>query len=68
MSRRAMESLETIDVNFTAEYYDAMHEDDYRIQDLMQDPIAFEASTDPDTLYYHQAMAAPDREEFIGAI
>eukprot|EP00957_Ditylum_brightwellii_P173061 13175707-Ditylum_brightwellii.AAC.2 len=68
MSRRAMESLDIIDVDFTAEYYDAMHKDDYRIQNLMQDPIAFKASTDPDTLYYHQAIAAPDHEDFIGTI
>eukprot|EP00957_Ditylum_brightwellii_P021149 1594150-Ditylum_brightwellii.AAC.1 len=68
MPRRVMESLATIDVAFTAEYYDAMHKDDYRIQDLMQDPIAFKASTNSDTLYYHQAMLAPDHKDFIGAI
>ena len=50
------------------EYYDALHQDDYRTQDKMNDPIAFLASCkksgDPDTLYYHQAMAAPDSAEF----
>eukprot|EP00957_Ditylum_brightwellii_P032239 2443087-Ditylum_brightwellii.AAC.1 len=60
MSRHAMESLETIHVAFTAEYFDAMHEDDYCIQDLMQDPIAFKATSDPGTLYFHQAMSAHD--------
>eukprot|EP00957_Ditylum_brightwellii_P172136 13104673-Ditylum_brightwellii.AAC.1 len=68
MSRRAMESLKTMDVQFSAEYYDAMHEDDYRIQDQMQDSIAFKATTDPDMLYFHQAMAAPDKEDFVGTI
>ena len=35
---------------------------------LLLDLIAFAASNDPDTLYYHQAMKEPDREEFIRAI
>ena len=34
----------------------------------MADPIGFRASTDPDTMYYHQAMQAPDKEQFIAAI
>eukprot|EP00957_Ditylum_brightwellii_P120269 9175963-Ditylum_brightwellii.AAC.1 len=38
------------------------------MQELLLDPIAFEASSDPDTLYYHQAMAVPDREEFRATI
>ena len=44
-------------------YYDALHEDDYSIQEDMADPIAFMANKkgDPDSLYYHQAMAAPDK-------
>jgi hypothetical protein len=49
-------------------YYDAIHEDKYRIQDDMADPIAFLAKTDEDTMYFHQAMKAPDREEFVKAI
>ena len=55
-------------------YYDALHEDEYVIQKEMNDPIAFLASTqskskgDPDTMYYHQAMAAPDREQFKAAM
>jgi hypothetical protein len=27
-------------------------------------PLAFNASSDPDVLYYHEAMAAHDREQF----
>ena len=44
-------------------HYDALHEDDYSIQEEMADPIAFMANKkgDPDSLYYHQAMAAPDK-------
>jgi hypothetical protein len=49
-------------------YYDAMHEDEYRIQDEMTDPIAFLAKADEDTMYFHQAMKAPDKEEFAKAI
>ena len=49
-------------------YYDVLHEDDYIMQDQMCDPIAFKASSDPDTMYYHQAMTAPDRQHFLSAI
>jgi hypothetical protein len=49
-------------------YYDAMHEDEYRIQDEMTDLIAFLAKTGEDTMYFHQAMNAPDRDEFVNAI
>jgi hypothetical protein len=34
------------------------------IADEMMDPIAFLAKTDPDTLYYHQAMKATDAKQF----
>jgi hypothetical protein len=30
--------------------------------------LAFKASTDPDTMYHHQAMKQPDREKFKEAI
>ena len=46
-------------------YYEAMHEDDYELQDQMTDPIAFLATNNKDTLYYHEAMKAPDWEEFL---
>jgi len=51
-------------------YYDALHEDDYAIQDAMQDPIAFMSNKkgDADTMYYHQAMAAPDKPKFQEAM
>ena len=45
-------------------YYDVLHEDDYKIQDDMSSPIAFAASSDEDTMYYHQAMAQPDAKQF----
>ena len=30
--------------------------------------LAYDASNDPDVMYFHQAMAAPDRQEFIKAM
>ena len=32
------------------------------------DPIAFAATSNPDTLYLHKAMGAPDREKFLEAM
>lgn len=34
----------------------------------MADPIAFAATSNPDTLYLHEAMSTPDREKFIEAM
>ena len=33
-------------------YYDALHQDDFKIQDELQDPIYFQAQLDKDTFYY----------------
>jgi hypothetical protein len=30
--------------------------------------LAFKAKSDPDSMYYHQAMKQPDKEKFIEAI
>jgi hypothetical protein len=40
----------------------------YRIQQDMEDPIAFAASNDPDTMYVDQALREPDRKKFIKAM
>jgi hypothetical protein len=45
-----------------------MHEYGYRIQDEMTDHISFLAKTDEDTMYFHQAMKAPDQDELVKAI
>ena len=34
----------------------------------MNNPIAFTATSNPDTLYYHEALQAPDRDNFIQAM
>jgi hypothetical protein len=33
-----------------------------------QNLLAYKASTDPDTMYHHQAMKQPDREKFQEAM
>ena len=66
-SDRALESKEQESLNrntsFTAvqgqeegkHYYEAMHKDDYKIHDEMEDPLAYLASSDLDTMYFDQA-------------
>ena len=46
-------------------YYEAMHQDDYKIQDDMQDPLAYRAASDPDIMYFDQAMKILDHKEFL---
>ena len=49
-------------------YYDALHQDNYLIQDELQDPIYFQDQLDKDTLYYNQVMKANDKKEFKRAM
>ena len=46
----------------------ALHQDDFRIQDDLTDPISFLANTNGDTLHYHQAMQSDDKEKFKEAM
>ncbi len=46
------------------EEYDYQDEDKWCEMDL----LAFKASTDPDTMYHHQAMKEPDRNKFLKAM
>ena len=43
---------------------------DYLEDETFQDkhPLAFKAKSDPDSMYYHQAMKQPDKEKFLEAI
>jgi hypothetical protein len=41
---------------------------DFEIQEALVDPIAFAATLNPDTIYLHEAMSAPDREKFLEAM
>jgi hypothetical protein len=68
-SQRMRESInQGLTITSYSTYYDALHEDDFQLQDQMLDPIAFKATSDPDTMHYHQAMVAPDRAQFLQAI
>ena len=40
--------------------YDALHEENYKIQEHMLDPISFLAKIDEDKMYYHQSMKQED--------
>jgi hypothetical protein len=66
-TQRMQESCEQRGIAFSA-YYDAMHEDDYLLQDEMMNPVTFMASSNQETMYFHQAMKAPDRKQFTQAV
>ena len=38
------------------------------IPDLPDDILAYKATSDPDTMYLHQAMKEPDRKQFLKAM
>ena len=45
-----------------------MHEDDLTTQDNMLNTIVFAASSNPETMYYHQAIKETDSDKFEKAI
>jgi hypothetical protein len=47
--------------------YEIFAHREYDVQDRASDPIAFSATSDPDTMYWHQAMKGPDKAEFLKA-
>ena len=44
-----------------------MHQENYKIQDDMQDLLAYPVGSVSDTMYLHQAMKQPDCKEFLNA-
>ena len=62
-TQRLVESRQQENIAFTMEVADE-HMDEFIVQQALRDPIAFKSKSDPDTLYYHQAMQAEDHEEF----
>ena len=66
-TQRMKESREQEEIAFST-YYDAMHEDDYLLQEQMFDPVSFMTHANQDVMYYHQAMKAPDSKEFVKAV
>ena len=53
---------------YNQKYYEAMHQDEYKIQDDIQDPLAYLAISYPDAMYFGQAMKEPDSKEFLNAL
>ena len=52
MTEEDIRSLEQEDFVFSA-YYNALHKDDFNIQDKIDNSIAFKAIYDLDTIYYY---------------
>jgi hypothetical protein len=49
--------------------YEAIKEDPYEDVDIdVMDPFALAASSDPDTMYLHEALKQPDRADFVKAM
>jgi hypothetical protein len=49
------------------ELYEVLANQECDIQDQASDPISFSATSDPDTMYWHQAMQQPNKTEFLKA-
>jgi hypothetical protein len=49
------------------EIYEIFAHREYDVQDRASDPIAFSASSNKDTMYWHQAMQGDDKAEFLKA-
>jgi Reverse transcriptase (RNA-dependent DNA polymerase) len=45
-----------------------MYQEDLLLKEFESDPISFKATADPDTLYLHEAMRAPDASQFKEAM
>eukprot|EP00957_Ditylum_brightwellii_P084344 6414021-Ditylum_brightwellii.AAC.1 len=60
MTECGKENLQQSKLVFGAEHYDEQVIQELETERLLADPIAFAASNNPDTLYYHQAMKEPD--------
>ena len=44
-----------------------MHEDNYKTHNKIKDPLAYLSRSDPDTMYFDQAMKQPNRKELLNA-
>jgi hypothetical protein len=49
------------------EIYEVFATTESDFQDRASDAISFSATSDPDTMYWHQAMQQSDKAEFIKA-
>ena len=48
--------------------YAILHKEYYEFQDMMDDPIAFQATNDPDATHCYEAMRQYNQVEFIKAM
>ena len=55
-------------IALTPVYYEVLHQDDFKLQDYLSDPIAFLVTTDVDTLHHGHAMKAQDSDQFKRAM
>jgi hypothetical protein len=67
---RMRESIEQQHAGIVALHveWEVFHDDTYLIQDRMEQPLAFVASTNPDVVYMDQAMKEPDSKQFHDAM
>jgi hypothetical protein len=70
MTSRMAESLQQQHDGIVSMYvsWEVYHDESYGIQNEMEDPIAFAATSNPDVMYLDQAMKEPDRIEFEKAM
>lgn len=69
-TQRWTESLQQQEEGIVSLYvpWDVFHDMELDFQDLLDDPIAFAASSNPDILYLNEAMSAPDSAQFEEAM
>ena len=67
-TRRFLESIQQGSYIGLESVADQFYDDDFELIESLKDPIAFKASSDPDTLYLHQALKQKDRDKFIDAM
>ena len=67
-SLQLQESFEQRKLVFSTIFDDIDGDEEIQQQVQMSDPIAYSASSDPDTMYMDQAMKQPDRKQFIKAM
>jgi hypothetical protein len=59
--------LSTPELTTEEDIYKIFANREYDIQDQVSVPIAFPATSDPNTMYWHQAMQEPDKANFLRA-
>jgi succinyl-CoA synthetase beta subunit len=48
--------------------WEVLHDEEYNIQEEMENPMAFVASSNPDILYLDEVMKQPDKAQFQKAM